>query len=74
MTAIQVRSGLRLQEVVEILERQVSPRSYWLHNAIGNADWSLILDNGGGIRGSGFPMTVEVQDPALATLVSLLVS
>jgi hypothetical protein len=72
MTAIQVRPGLSIQQVADILDSSVSPRRYWLHNRIGGTGWEIRFGSQGLYQGR--PVTLEVTDPALATFVSLLVS
>jgi hypothetical protein len=43
---VEVELKTNLQTVLRLLETDISPRRYWLHNKIGGTDWVVNLNHG----------------------------
>lgn len=56
-------SEIPVAKILGFLEREVGPRSYWLHNRIGGTGWSVDINNG--------RIQVTIDDDKMATFLIL---
>lgn len=56
-------SEIPVAKILGFLEREVGPRSYWLHNRIGGTGWLVDINHG--------QIQVTIDDDKMATFLIL---
>ena len=65
MTQIAVIDKQNLRSTLKLLEQEVGPRRYWLHNKIGGVKWSM--EN----QKDGYHLRIDDQSTAIWILLKL---